>query len=122
MKIMCNMLKQITENFLKHDNLKRSLDMRKISIIPVVILVAGLFAASIAVNVAEGADKAKKTKIQTTCPVLDGDIDKQLYVDYKGYRIYFCCKGCPEEFMKNPEKYMNKLRDSGVTLEKSPKG
>jgi hypothetical protein len=24
--------------------------------------------------------------------------------------------------MKNPEKYMKKLRDSGVTLEKSPKG
>jgi len=96
--------------------------MRKLILLPIFILVAGLFLAGFGVNVAQGAEKAKKTKIQTTCPILGGAIDRRLYVDYKGYRIYFCCKGCPEQFMENPEKYMKIIRESGVTLEKAPSG
>ncbi|MBM4284212.1 MAG: YHS domain-containing protein [Deltaproteobacteria bacterium] len=61
-----------------------------------------------------------KGKPQTTCPVLGGNIDKNVYVDYQGYRIYFCCTGCDAEFKKNPEKYMKKLQDQGVTPEKAP--
>ena len=57
---------------------------------------------------------------QTTCPVMGGNINKELYVDYKGERVYFCCAGCPEAFQKNPEKYMKKLRAEGVELEKVP--
>lgn len=57
---------------------------------------------------------------QTECPVMGGAITKELYVDYKGERIYFCCAGCPETFKKDPEKYMKKLKDAGVELEKTP--
>ena len=57
---------------------------------------------------------------QTKCPVLSGNIDKSTYVDYKGQRVYFCCKGCDEEFKKNPEKYLEKMKSQGVTPEKSP--
>lgn len=57
---------------------------------------------------------------QTKCPVLGGNVDKNVYADYKGYRIYFCCKGCDEEFKKNPEKYLEKLKAEGVKLEKAP--
>jgi YHS domain-containing protein len=32
-------------------------------------------------------------------------------VDYKGRRIYFCCKECPPVFNKDPEKYI-KLVDA----------
>jgi YHS domain-containing protein len=59
-------------------------------------------------------------KAQTTCPVLGGNIDKNIYVDYKGQRIYFCCKGCDAEFKKDPEKYLEKMKSQGVTPEKSP--
>ena len=61
-------------------------------------------------------------KPQTKCPVLGGDIDKTNYVDYKGQRVYFCCKGCDEEFKKNPEKYLEKMKTEGVTPEKTPAG
>jgi YHS domain-containing protein len=57
---------------------------------------------------------------QTKCPVLGGNIDKNNYVDYKGYRIYFCCKGCDEEFKKNPDKYLEKMKAAGITPEKIP--
>ena len=47
---------------------------------------------------------------QTTCPVMEGNpIDKSIFVEYKGKKVYFCCKGCPEKFLANPEKYVAKL-------------
>jgi YHS domain-containing protein len=65
---------------------------------------------------------AADPKPQTTCPVLAGNIDKSVYADYQGKRIYFCCKGCDAEFDKDPEKYMKKLQEEGVTLEPAPAG
>jgi membrane fusion protein, copper/silver efflux system len=48
--------------------------------------------------------------VQTTCPVMEGNpINKDIFVDYKGKRVYFCCKGCDKKFMENPEKYLDKL-------------
>jgi len=47
---------------------------------------------------------------QTTCPVMVGRaIDKNLFVEYKGKKVYFCCKGCIPEFNKDPEKYVKLL-------------
>lgn len=88
--------------------------MRKASIIAGIILAAGFFMASLPM------DYAMAAKPQTICPIQGGEINKSIFTDYKGYRIYFCCKGCPEEFQKDPEKYMKKLRESGVSLEKTP--
>ncbi len=59
---------------------------------------------------------------QEKCPVMGGAIRKDIYVDYKGKRIYFCCPACPDEFKKNPDKYMKKLEAEGVELEKAPSG
>jgi len=63
---------------------------------------------------------AASPPVQTTCPVLSGKINKDIYVDYKGERIYFCCKGCDAQFQKDPEKYMKKMREQGVKFEKAP--
>lgn len=71
---------------------------------------------------AAGSVWAAEAKPQTVCPVLAGNIDKKVYADYKGKRIYFCCEGCDKEFKKDPEKYMKKLEEQGVTLEPSPAG
>lgn len=65
---------------------------------------------------------AGEGKPQTTCPVLGGNVNQQVYADYQGKRIYFCCAGCDKEFLKEPEKYMQKLQEQGVTLEPSPAG
>jgi YHS domain-containing protein len=47
--------------------------------------------------------------------------NKEVYTDYEGKRVYFCCPGCLPEFKKDPAKYIKKLEDAGVTLEKAPK-
>ncbi len=65
------------------------------------------------------ADTAGKGQPQTTCPVLGGKIDKKIYTDYKGKRIYFCCSGCVGVFKKDPEKYIKQMEDQGVVLEKT---
>jgi YHS domain-containing protein len=46
---------------------------------------------------------------QTLCPVTGDKIDKNIFVEYKGKKVYFCCAACKGPFEKNPEKYMAKL-------------
>jgi YHS domain-containing protein len=57
----------------------------------------------------ETVSKAMETIEQTTCPVMDGPINKALFTEYKGKKVYFCCAGCKEKFEANPETYIAKL-------------
>ncbi len=60
-------------------------------------------------------------KAQTTCPVMAGNpINKKLYVDYEGKRIYLCCRGCIGAVKKDPAKYVKEMEAAGITLEKVP--
>jgi hypothetical protein len=40
---------------------------------------------------------------------MGGPINKDVFTEYKGKKVYFCCPGCQPEFEKNPEKYVTKL-------------
>lgn len=63
------------------------------------------------------AEEAKKTATataasieQTTCPIMDGNkIDKNVFVEYQGKKVYFCCADCKAKFLAEPEKYLAKL-------------
>jgi YHS domain-containing protein len=47
---------------------------------------------------------------QTKCPVMPNNpIDKNVFVEYKGKKVYFCCEVCKAEFNKDPEKYIKDL-------------
>ncbi len=59
---------------------------------------------------------------QTTCPVMGGTVNKELYADYDGKRVYFCCPYCDGEFKKNPQKYLDKLKEQGQEPAAVPKG
>lgn len=91
-----------------------------------VILVIGLVFIFIVSGCGQKGDatkvNAKKTeaKAQTNCPVMAGKIDKNIFVDHNGSRIYFCCPGCKEAFYKDPEKYIKVLEKEGVKLEPTP--
>jgi len=60
------------------------------------------------------------TASQTNCPVMGGTINKEHFTDYEGKRVYFCCPACIPEFKKDPAKYVKKLEDQGIVLEKTP--
>jgi YHS domain-containing protein len=77
------------------------------------IIIAAAFCLSLAMGTAWA-------KPQENCPVMGGKINKSIYTDYSGKRIYFCCNACPEPFKKEPEKYMKKMEAEGVEFEKAP--
>lgn len=68
------------------------------------------------------ADSEEKPEAapQAVCPVEGGKINKDVFADHNGLRVYFCCPACVEAFKADPEKYLKQLRESGVELDKAP--
>ncbi len=46
---------------------------------------------------------------QTDCPIMGMAVDKNVYTEYQGKKVYFCCAGCINTFKEAPEKYLSKL-------------
>jgi YHS domain-containing protein len=63
----------------------------------------------------------EEAKPQEICPVMGRKISTEIYVDYQGKRIYFCCPSCVDTFKSDPEKYMELLKSQGVELEPAPR-
>ena len=80
-----------------------------LGLVVVVCLALALSAAALA-----------KPANQTNCPVLGSPVNKNVYTDYNGKRIYFCCPPCIQKFKKDPEKYMKQFEKEGVVLEDAP--
>lgn len=58
---------------------------------------------------------------QVSCPVMEGNpINKSVYVDADGYRIYLCCQGCVNAVKAEPAKYIAAMQAAGIELEKAP--
>jgi YHS domain-containing protein len=70
---------------------------------------------------AQGIKLAKTTAKQTLCPVMGGDINKELYSDHEGNRIYFCCAMCKPIFDKEPVKYIEAMEAKNIELAKAEK-
>jgi rhodanese-related sulfurtransferase/YHS domain-containing protein len=68
-----------------------------------------------AMKAADGGETPQKT-----CPVMGGKINKELYTDVKGKRVYVCCKGCIAKVEKNPEKYLAVLEKRGEEVADVP--
>ena len=58
-----------------------------------------------------GANEATAVVVteQETCPIMGNPINPALFVEYEGKKVYFCCAGCPEKFLEDPETYVAKL-------------
>ena len=64
--------------------------------------------------------KSQALKPQTTDALSGSPINKSVYTDYKGKRIYFCCANSRENFNMDPEKYIKAFQEQGITLEDAP--
>ncbi|NLP03077.1 MAG: hypothetical protein GX089_11320 [Fibrobacter sp.] len=60
---------------------------------------------------------AHHAKAQTVCPVMGEKINKDLFVDVDGKRIYVCCDGCIAEVKADPAKYIKKIEEAGESVE-----
>ena len=54
---------------------------------------------------------------QSVCPVMGGQVDKSIFVDYAGRRIYLCCPACVEVFKRDPERYAGGVQEKEGPLE-----
>jgi len=59
-------------------------------------------------------------KEQANCPVMGGKINKEIYADQDGKRVYFCCAMCIDTFKKDPGKILKKMEADGVSAFKVP--
>jgi YHS domain-containing protein len=110
------------------NNKNKEMKMKKIFILSIVA--AFLFSfALMSYSHCGSCEKGKKAEHhmnkmaegnQVECPVMGGKIDKKVFKDYNGKRIYFCCEGCIEKFKADPEKYLKQLKESGVELADAP--
>jgi len=57
---------------------------------------------------------------QTTCPAMGNPINRSLFVDHNGKRIYVCCQSCVGKVKEDPETYVSKLTGQGIVLEDAP--
>jgi len=58
---------------------------------------------------APDAADAAAPGVQTLCPVMGNPIDKNIFVEYQGKKVYFCCPACIDTFKADPDKYIGKL-------------
>ena len=78
--------------------------------------------AALACSTVFAVEKSDKSvgvaAVQKSCPVMGGKINKALYVDYEGQRIYVCCAGCIPKIKNDPAKYIKVLTDKGEGVAK----
>ncbi len=77
------------------------------------ILVTGIVMA----GDVEKKEAVKSESAQTLCPVMGNEINKDVYVDHEGHRVYFCCEPCIEKFKADPDKYLKSMKSQGIKLE-----
>jgi YHS domain-containing protein len=54
-----------------------------------------------------------------TCPVSDeklGEMGAPYVFVYQGQEIKFCCPDCKKDFLKDPAKYLKKIKDEAAKL------
>jgi YHS domain-containing protein len=59
---------------------------------------------------------AESGKPQTKCPIKGGDIDKDVFVDVAGKRVFFCCPGCGDKFLKDAAGNLKTMKNHGVKV------
>ncbi len=93
------------------------------SIILLIAITALVSSPIVAGDVPPVADAVKPAVIkhQTVCPVMGGKINKKLFIDVEGKRIYVCCLGCLAPIKKDPAATIKKMEAAGITLELTPK-
>ena len=94
--------------------------MKKSMIVFAAVMMTGFLVCAQETKPASDTKAVGDAKTQTICPVMGGKIDKKSFVDVKGKRIYMCCPGCADTIKADPDKYIKKLEDQGVVLEKAP--
>lgn len=73
--------------------------------------------ASADMTAAQAVAGEKQPVVQRTCPIMGGGIDRTLYADVRGQRVYVCCRGCIRAVERDPEAALGALEKRGEYAE-----
>lgn len=59
-------------------------------------------------------------KAQAVCAVCGNPMNKEIFSDVDGKRVYFCCAECKAKFDADPKTYLEKMQKDGITPEAIP--
>lgn len=66
----------------------------------------------------ETAKKTVTTKgTQKVCPIRKEAIDPEVFIEYQGQKIYFCCPGCDKKFLNDSSLYFGEMKERGEVAE-----
>lgn len=65
-------------------------------------------------------DGVEAPRVQTVCPVMNKPVDRTLFVDADGKRLYVCCEACVKIVGQSRAKYFAKAEAGGVVLDRAP--
>ncbi len=69
----------------------------------------------------ETSNTQPPAELYQTIDALSGNpINRNIYEDYEGKRIYFCCRNSVKKFLDDPSIYLDKFKELGVTLQDTP--
>ena len=63
---------------------------------------------------------AHRAKVQVTCPVTKTPIDRKVFVESSGGKVYLCSKDCVDKYQRDPAKYVTALANSYTYQTKCP--
>lgn len=99
--------------------------MKLIKLIAGVAMTAALFIAPVVKADGTSTNSVAVKPIPyplTVCPVSDeklgGDMGAPYVFVYKGQEIKFCCSSCKKDFLKDPDKYLKKIKTEAAKLKK----
>ena len=92
----------------------RDVACRRHRLCSVVIVVLAALVAGATSSRALAAEDATTSSVDAItndmCPVMTDELtDPDIWVEYKGRRVYFCCQKCKRQFKADPEKYVVNL-------------
>ena len=69
-------------------------------------------------NMGPNSQMTKAAEGQVICPVLGEKASPSISYQYQGKTYYFCCAACINEFKKNPEKYISRIKEFTIVSKK----
>jgi hypothetical protein len=91
--------------------MKRALTM--LSLIALAVALCGTAFAGECPYAKAASAAAAAPAPQRTCPIMGGEVNKDVYYDYQGCRIYACCPACLEKIKADPQAAVAKIKANG---------
>ncbi|MBU0756036.1 MAG: hypothetical protein KJ645_12910 [Planctomycetes bacterium] len=83
-----------------------------------VLLIIGLliFTAWMITFPMASSESKNLVSVKIFCPVSGKPVDQNVYADYSGQRVFFFSEADKEQFLKNPEPYLEELKKQATSI------